>query len=214
MNKDSRLLIIGCGGHSKVVTGIAEDIGFKNICFLDEFNENKEFLGREILQNNLENYTGYFFVAIGDNYKRESIFIEFQKKNKKATPVTLIHPSSIVLQKCFIGKGTVIMPNCVINSFSNISEGVIINTKASVDHDNCLMSFSSVAPGVTTGGNVSIGKRSAICMGASIKHGVKIGQDVIVGANSLVMNDIDSNQVVYGTPARFIRKRSKEDNYH
>ena len=171
------------------------------------------FLGRDILQNNLDNYTGYFFVAIGDNHKRELIFIEFQKKNKKATPVTLIHPSSIVLQKCSIGKGTVIMPNCVIYSFSNISEGVIINNKASVDHDNCLMSFSSVAPGVTTGGNVSIGKRSAICMGASIKHGVKIAEDVIVGANSLVMNDINSNQVVYGTPARFIRKRSKGDKY-
>ena len=67
--------------------------------------------------------------------------------------------------------------------------------------------------GVCTGGNVSIGERSAISIGSTIKHGIKIGHDVVVGANSLVMDNIKSNQVVYGTPAKFVRKRSKGDKY-
>ena len=213
MNKDSELIILGCGGHSKVVTDVAEEIGFKNISYLDKFNKNREFLGRTIISYELENYTGYFFVAIGDNHKRELIFNEFQNKNKRSNPISLIHPSSTISKRCSIGKGTIVMPNCVINSCSDIAEGVIINTKASVDHDNYLMSFSSLAPGVCTGGNVSIGKRSAISIGATIKHGIKIGYDVVVGANSLVMNDIENNQVAYGTPAKFIRKRSKGDKY-
>ena len=213
MNKNSQLLIIGCGGHSKVVTDVAEEVGFKNISYLDTFSTRSEFLGRKIINNDLENYTGYFFVAIGDNYRRESVFIEFQNKNKRSNPVSLIHPSSIISQRCSIGKGTIVMPNCVINSCSDISDGVIINTKASVDHDNNIMSFSSLAPGVCTGGNVSIGKRSAISIGSTITHGINISHDVVVGANSLVMNDIKSNQVNYGTPAKLIRKRSKGDKY-
>ena len=96
---------------------------------------------------------------------------------------------------------------------ADIADGVIINTKASVDHDNYLMRFSSLAPGVCTGGNVSIGQRSAISIGATIKHGIKIGHDVVVGANSLVINDIISNQVAYGTPAKLIRQRSRGDKY-
>ena len=75
------------------------------------------------------------------------------------------------------------------------------------------MSFSSLAPGVCTSGNVSIGQRSAISIGTIIKHDIKIGHDVVVGANSLVMNDIESNQVAYGTPAKLIRQRLKGDKY-
>ena len=81
MNKDSELIILGCGGHSKVVTDVAEEIGFKNISYLDKFNKNREFLGRTVISSDLENYTGYFFVAIGDNHKRELIFNEFQNKS-------------------------------------------------------------------------------------------------------------------------------------
>lgn len=213
MNKDSELLILGCGGHSKVVTDIAEEIGFKNISFLDKFYKSREFLGRTVISDELENFSGYFFVAIGDNYLRESVFIEFKNKNKRSKLISLIHPSSTISKKCTIGKGTIVMPNCVVNSCSDISDGVIINTNSSVDHDNFLKSFSSIAPGVCTGGNVSIGKRSAISIGSTIKHGIKIGHDVVVGANSLVMDNIKSNQVVYGTPAKFVRKRLKGDKY-
>ncbi|WP_413391338.1 hypothetical protein [Prochlorococcus marinus] len=38
MNKNSELLIIGCRGHSKVVTDVVEEIGFKNISYLDTFS--------------------------------------------------------------------------------------------------------------------------------------------------------------------------------
>ena len=105
------------------------------------------------------------------------------------------------------------MPNCVVNCFSKISDGVILNTNSSVDHDNNLNNFSSLAPRVTTGGNVYIGERSAISLGSCIKHGVKIGSDVVVGASSLVLNDIESNVISFGSPAKFVRKRVKGDKY-
>ena len=105
------------------------------------------------------------------------------------------------------------MPLCVINSFSNIGNGVIINTRSSIDHDNCLKSFSSIAPGVSTGGNVYVGERSAVSIGASINHGIKIGSDVVIGASSLVNKDIDNNWVAYGTPVKLIRERKLGEKY-
>ena len=40
---NKKLLIIGCGGHSKVVTDIAESLGFANISFLDTFSDKDIF---------------------------------------------------------------------------------------------------------------------------------------------------------------------------
>ena len=44
------LLIIGCGGHSKVVTEIAETLSYKNIKYLDINNKQKEFMGLKYFQ--------------------------------------------------------------------------------------------------------------------------------------------------------------------
>jgi len=208
-----KLLIIGAGGHAKVVTDIAESIGFANILYLDTFSDKDIFLGRNILHQEIEDYGEYFFVAIGDNTLRERIFNNFLLKNKNSIPISLIHPSSIISPRCSIGIGTLIMPLCVVNSSSIIGNGVIINTKASIDHDNCLKSFASIAPGVSLGGNVFIGERSSVSIGTSISHCIKIGSDVVIGASSLVNKDIDNNWVAYGNPVKLIRKRKKGEKY-
>jgi sugar O-acyltransferase (sialic acid O-acetyltransferase NeuD family) len=213
LKKTKRLLIIGCGGHSKVVSEIAEEVGFKEISYLITEGNIDTFLGRMVTTLFPVNYNEYFFVAIGDNSKREALFRDFLKRNPKAIGVSLIHPSSIIASNCTIGPGSVIMPLSIINTSSTLGTGVIINTKSSVDHDSNLKDFSSLAPGVTMGGGVNIGKRSAICIGATVKNGIQIGKDAIVGASSLVLNDIDDNWVVYGVPAKPIRKRYRGESY-
>ena len=213
LDLNKKLLILGCGGHSKVVTEIAELTGFKNISYLDQDNYKNTFLGRDVFHKQTETYHDYFVVAIGDNALRERVFRQFQKNNKDSIPVSLIHPSSIISSRCSVGFGTVIMPLCVINSCSSIGDGVIINTNTSVDHDNCIKSFASLSPGVSTGGNVSVGERTAISIGTSITHGIKIGSDVVIGASSFVNKDIDNNWVAYGNPVELIKPRQVGDKY-
>ena len=208
-----RLLIVGCGGHSKVITDIALALKFKDIFYQDLNTEKNEFLGKVVFNKDIKGYEDYFFIAIGDNYLREKALIEFQKNNPKATTITLIHPSSIVSEKCSIDVGSVVMPLCVINSSSKIGKGVIINSHSSLDHDNFIMDFSSIAPGVITGGNVNIGQRSAISIGSIIKNNISIGSDSVVGASSYVNKDISNNLVVYGSPAKIIRNRKIGEKY-
>ncbi len=212
-NTKKNLLIIGCGGHSKVITDIALEMGFTNIFYNDPSIKKDNFLGKPVIRDNVKDYQDYFFVAIGDNFIREKVTFNFQENNPNSMPAILIHPSSIISENCSLGAGTSVMPLCVINSNSKIGKGVIVNTRSSVDHDNCLMDFSSVAPSVTTGGNVYIGCRSAISIGAVIKNGLEIGSDALIGASSYVNINIPSNYLAYGTPAKIIRRREVGEKY-
>lgn len=212
-NINKRLLIIGCGGHAKVITDIANDLGFKNLIYQDVDLEKNKFMGNKVFHKEFINYSDYFFVAIGDNFIRQQVTNSFQRKNPKSVSATLVHPTSYISENCSIGEGSVVMPLCVINSCSQIGKGVIINTRAGIDHDNYLMNFSSIAPGATTGGGVTLGLRSAISIGTIIKHGIKIGDDSIIGASSFLNMDISKNKVVYGMPAKIIRTREVGESY-
>ncbi len=210
---DRQLLILGCGGHSKVVTEVAEAVGFKEIFYLDPFYSKKTFLNRKVYNLIDEEYKGYFIVAVGDNSIRETIYNEFLDRNNSAISISLIHPTSSISKRALIGKGTVIMPLCVINSDTIIGKSVLVNTSSNIDHDCEIMDFVSVAPGVNIGGNVAIGPRSIISIGANISHGISIGHDALIGGSSFVLKSVQDNSVVYGVPARHIRDRKAEDKY-
>jgi acetyltransferase-like isoleucine patch superfamily enzyme len=124
------------------------------------------------------------------------------------------------LYKCKIGK------DCKIDAFVYAEEGVTIG-------DNCkIRPFVFIPTGVAIEDNVFVGPnvsftndkypkvrgkwallRTRIKKGASIGAssvilpGVTVGENAIVGAGSVVVNDVPSNTVVAGNPARIIRQR-------
>lgn len=69
---------------------------------------------------------------------------------------------------------------------------------------------SKLICGFTKIGHVRIGNRVFIGANATILPDVTIGDNVIIGACSVVVNDIPSNSVVAGNPARII---SSVDSY-
>tara|TARA_Y100000589_G_C27134261_1_gene621894 strand:+ start:459 stop:1133 length:675 start_codon:yes stop_codon:yes gene_type:complete len=213
LNLKKRLLIFGTGGQSKVVTEIAESIGLRNIFYIDELSEIDKFLSRNVFKTVNENYEDYFFIAVGDNYKREKIYNDFLNNHKSAKSINLAHPYSFIARNVKIDDGTIIMPGSVINSSVKIGKGVIINSGTIVEHDSLIGDYASLAPGVVLGGNVNVGVRSAISIGSIIKHDINIGNDVLVGAASYVLNDLSDNSVCYGVPAKFIKKRKIGEKY-
>lgn len=211
---NENLLIVGCGGHSKVVFDIAQYYGFKNIKFFNEKKNNlDDFFKNKIIMNIKKNYFGYFIVAIGDNFIREKVYHKFLEDYKSAKPINLIHPNSVISKSCNLGLGNVIMSNVVLNSSVKLGNGIIINTSSTVDHDSKLENFSSLAPGVNIGGNVTVGERTSILIGASIKHNIKIGDDSVVGGSSFVNRDIGKNKLAYGIPAKIVRERLSDEKY-
>ena len=194
MNK--KLAIIGAGGHGKVVGEIALLNKYNTINFFDErINEIKKYPFKIIgnldqLKNELMNYDD-FFVAIGDNKKRQNQ-IAWLKKEKKNI-ISLIHPKSTVSQFSSIDAGTCVMANVAINPGTIIKEGVIINTSCSIDHDCLIDDFAHISPNSSLSGNVSIGKFTHLGTGSSVHPGVYIGENVKIGVGSKIYKDIADN---------------------
>lgn len=221
MNKQ-KVIIVGASGHSKVIIDIFEKEGkYEIIGLLDVTSKiGEEILGYKVFDNEINlpsillKYPNCkIFVAIGDNWIRKKIVYKIVNIIPDIDFATTIHPSAQVGKNVKIGKGVAIMAGAIINSDTNIGDFAIINTKASIDHDGIMSNFSSLAPNATTGGNVSIGEFSAISIGATIKQGVSIGSHSVIGAGALLMKNCGDNLIMYGVPAKEIRKREIGEKY-
>ncbi len=200
-----RLIILGAGGHGKVVADIAMRTGYDEILFLDDDPELKECLGLPVVGRTSETnaYEGDFFVAIGNPNTRETITNRLESQGK--TVATLIHPSAVIGHDVVIDEGTVIMAGAVINPGSVIGKGCIINTCASVDHDCMIHDFAHVSVGARVVGAVEIGERTWIGAGAAVSNNLSIVPDCMIGAGAVIIRSIEKAGTYVGVPARKIK---------
>lgn len=194
-----KLLIIGAGGHGKVVADVAKTMNkYEGICFLDD-NPTKEFLypilGKIKDLHKFVN-THDIFVAIGNQKVRrsimESINVDF---------ATLIHENSIIGSNVEIGMGCVIMPGAVINAGTKIGNGVIVNTCSSIDHDCVINDYCHISVGAHVCGTVNIGDMTWVGAGATVINNVSITNDCMIGAGAVVIGDICESGTYVGVPA-------------
>ena len=94
------------------------------------------------------------------------------------------------------------MAGAVINSGTAIGKGCIINTGATVDHDNLLEDYVHISPGAHTAGNVKIGSHSWLGIGSVVINNVTITSNCTIGAGAVVVKDIDKTGTYIGVPAR------------
>ena len=194
-----KLLIIGAGGHGKVVADVAKSMNkYQEICFLDD-NEIKNFI-YPILGTSSEacKYinTHDIFVAIGNQNVRESIM-----EKLGVDCVTLIHENAILGTDVKIGAGCVIMPGVVINTGTTIGKGVIVNTCSSIDHDCVINDYCHISVGAHVCGTVNIGIRTWIGAGATVINNISICNDCMIGAGAVVVKNISSTRTYVGVPA-------------
>lgn len=152
-------------------------------------------------------------VAIGDNWTRKIVaeYVLTQVPDFKF--INAIHPSTEIGRKVKLGIGIVTMAGCIINPSCDIGNFCFFATGAQLDHDSIMEDYSSISAGSITGGNVKIGKYSAITLNVTILDRISIGENSVIGAGSLVLKDIPDNVLVYGNPAKVIRKREYGERY-
>ncbi|MGG0249781.1 acetyltransferase [Peribacillus frigoritolerans] len=199
------LLILGAGGHGKVVSEIAFLTNhWGNIAFLDDCDDLKEVLGFPVIgklgdYNSFKKEYQYAFVAIGNNKLRIKWIERLSREGY--IMATLIHPFSSISKTSILGAGTVVMAGAVINPNTNIGIGCIINTSSSIDHDCLLEAGVHISPGVNIGGTVTLNKCSWACIGSSVINNITIGSNVIVAAGAVVNKNVPDNVMVAGVPA-------------
>jgi sugar O-acyltransferase (sialic acid O-acetyltransferase NeuD family) len=199
------ILVLGAGGHGKVVADCALSCGLMVAGFIDDAaSPSLQVLGIPVLGPlselpRLRAADGAVVVAIGDGPTRIAL-IEHCRSIGLRTP-TLIHPSSTVSRFASLGEGTVVLAQAAVNAGARLGLGVIVNTGATVDHDCAVADGVHVCPGAHLAGNVRVGRCSWIGVGSSVKQGIVIGSSAVVGAGAAVVSDVPDGATVVGVPA-------------
>ena len=208
-NNPKMIIVIGAGGHAKVVIDILfeSDFGGYIAGAIDNTPTTvgkalgkTKIIGDDSILSTLLPAEYQFIVAIGDNKVRSTLFKTW--KGSGFSAMSGIHPKSTISDSVAIGEGTAIMAGAVINCDSVIGDNVIINTNATVDHDVKIGSHAHIAPGSHLAGRISVGEGAFIGTGATILPGIEIGSRAIVGAGSTVTRDVLPNRTVWGVPAK------------
>ncbi len=197
------VIIIGAGGHGKVIADIIEKSGDKVCGFLDDGAQHKELFGYPVLGKSADCgkfKDKEFFIAIGNNSVRKKI----ASSNADLKFYTAIHPSAIISRGVEIGEGTCVMAGCVINANTKIGKHAIINSGSVVEHDNILSDFVHLSPGAVLCGTVSVGECTHIGAGVTVKNNVSITGEAVIGVGAAVVNDIELPGTYCGVPAKMM----------
>ena len=122
-------------------------------------------------------------------------------------PLTIPHLGGVILNdnvdigSCStIDRGT--FGDTVIGSDVKIDNGVHIAHNVIIGGRTLIIAHAEIS------GSVRIGSDCWIAPKVAIREKVIIGSNVTIGLGSVVLNDIEDNLIVVGTPARPIKKRS------
>ena len=176
----NRIIIIGAGGHGKVVFDAITSQGKYEVAgFVDSnipvgeviINGAKVIAKQDDLKTLIEN-ADHFIVAIGNNQIRKRIATEAALYFK---PVVIVHPSAVLGSDVTIKDGSVVLANSVVNASSLIGENVIVNARVVVDHDCVIGNNVHLAIGTMVGSNSKIGDLKTTSIGEKINSFSNIG---------------------------------------
>lgn len=206
-----KVIIIGAGGHARVIADIIKKSNDEIVGFLDD---NAKIQGKTIFdgkivlgdtsEKSVKKYSDcYFIIGIGSNRIRRII----SEKYPNIKWYTAIHPSAIIGSNVEIGEGSVVMAGTIINTGTVIGKHCIINTSSSIDHDNVLEDYVHVSPGSHLAGAVKIMKGTWICAGVTVINNITIGNNNVIGAGATVIRNIEEeNSTFIGIPVKKLTK--------
>lgn len=207
-----KILIIGGGGHAKVVIATMRAMGgWSPQGILDpKLTVEQQVLGVRVLGGDellLSKEWRDFSLAMGVGTMRatdvrKNLYLKYREMQYKF-PV-LQHPSVTLADKVVIRDGTQLMAGVIVQSEASIGANCIVNTGAIVEHDCHIADHCHIAPGAVLGGHVTVGECSLIGLGARVLPGIKIGRHVTVGAGAMVLRDIPEGVTAMGAPAKIL----------
>jgi len=208
------LIVIGAGGHAKVVVSTIFAAGMTVTAIYDDDKEKwgGEILGCKILGplSMIDFSSGESAImAIGNNYVRMRLASRFEKLDW----VTIIHPEAYVHSSVHIGTGTVVFAGAVIQPDAFIGNHCIVNSGATIDHDCVIGDYVHISPGANLAGDVKIDEGAFLGIGSAAIVGITVGKWTTIGAGGVIIHDIPPNAVAVGVPAKAIKYKENLSVY-
>lgn len=204
MNK--QVVIIGAGGHGKVIADIVQKSGDRVLGFLDDNTALPEKIEGIPVLGCADDYIKYpdaeFIIAIGNAAMRRQIAEQLNGVRWH----TAVHPCAVISSMGVkIGEGSVVMANAVINPGASIGRHCIVNTASVIEHDDVIADYVHISVGAKLGGTVSVGEQTWVGIGAVVSNNVSVYNRCIIGAGAVVVKDIKESGTYVGVPARKIK---------
>lgn len=166
--KMESLLIIGAGSFSTEVEELAHLIGYTNISFVDDNDQNARchpVIGGMNDIARLRSNFGTAIVALGNNELRMK-YHQTLKACDYHIPF-LIHPTAYVSSDARISCGCIVRAKAVVSRYVCLGEACIVNVGSLIDHD-CIL-----------------GNGCHVLMGAVIRNKVTIPSNTWIQANQV-----------------------------
>ncbi|MES2218870.1 MAG: acetyltransferase [Pseudomonadota bacterium] len=214
------LIIIGAGGHAKVLIDCLLQQSAVNIIGILDNNPSvhgQSVLGIPVLGGdekiaNFPTNAVQLVNAVGSidiPLRRAAVYQHFKALGYQF--LSVVHHTAYVAKTVKLGEGVQIMAGVVLQPDCKLGNNVIINTGASLDHDVQIGDHCHVAPGVVVSGNVTIAASSHLGARAVILQGLKIGERCLIAAGAVVIHPITTDSRVAGVPAKSIKNVITEE---
>lgn len=115
---------------------------------------------------------------------------------------TIVDDDALVSPSATLGKGTYVGKQAVVQAGASIGAFCIVNTAGIVEHDCKVGDFSHVSTGAILLGGVTVGDRSFIGGGSVVRQLETVGSHVVIGAGSVVVSAVADGVTAYGNPCR------------
>jgi sugar O-acyltransferase (sialic acid O-acetyltransferase NeuD family) len=209
------IVLIGGGGHAKVVSAIVAKagqhriVGYTALVAAPVPPNFSPYLGDDNILADLVAsgrvigaVLGIGIIDVDSN--RSALCARLLALGLALPPI--VSPMAVINADVVIGDGTVVMDGVVVNPGARIGECTIINSNATVEHDCMVGAYSHIAPGAVLCGGVSVGAESIVGASACVLPGVRIGARCLVGAGATVTRDLAEPGVYIGNPAIRVAK--------
>lgn len=210
---DRPWILLGAGGHAKVVLALAHALGMRVIGICDPglasagetswrgipvLGDDRALARHDPRDVALLNGIGQVPGGAARRRAHEQLStdgFEFP---------ALVHPGALVDGTATLSEGVQVMAGAIVQADVSIGKGTIVNTGARVDHDCRIGRHVHIAPGAVLCGGVVVGYNAFLGAGCIVLPQVDIGPRALVAAGAVLARALDEG-------AAFLPHRARAD---
>jgi sugar O-acyltransferase (sialic acid O-acetyltransferase NeuD family) len=196
---DRPWILLGSGGHAKVVLGLAHVLGLRVIGVCDPglasagqaswrgiavLGDDRALAHQDPRDVALLNGIG----QVPGGAARQRIHEQLTTDGFEFP--ALVHPGAAVDDTAILSQGVQVMAGAVVQADVSIGAGTIINTGARVDHDCRIGQHVHIAPGAVLCGEVVVGDGAFLGAACVVLQQIDIGPRSLVAAGAVLARDL------------------------
>ena len=197
-----KTVIFGITPFSKLIRADMEEDGRPvaaytvNRAYLPEtWEEDIPVVAFEELREFFDDEPFEIILSVGYNKMNENRKTVFRQCDAFGYEIGSFIHSSASCYASSMGRGNVILANCLVSRFVKLGDGNILVNSTVIGHESEIGNFNFFA-NMTTGGLVTVGDHCFLGMKSVVSNNVSVGDYTLLGAGTVLSKNSDAHTVV------------------